>query len=155
MESDPKPTPTQQQNQTQRQVTPPTRPQPRATTSPKRPASTPTPPGLKRVKKLLRISRLQTVDSGDGYVRGVHTAPANQSEPTHFEAAVDSADFKPKPSFADKGFASRANRAHLHKRGIKSALMHKAQRNKPLSSRQKSANERISKTGSPRFQCNK
>ena len=79
-------------------------------------------------------------------MRGVHTAPANQSEPTHFEAAVDSADFKPKRSYADKGFSSRANRAHLHKRGIKSALMHKAQRNKPLSARQKSANKRISKT---------
>lgn len=87
-----------------------------------------------------------TVDSGDGYVRGVHTAPANQSEPTHFEAAVESADFTPKRSYADKGFSSRANRAHLHKRGIKSAIMHKAQRNKPLSPRQKSANKRISKT---------
>lgn len=87
-----------------------------------------------------------TVDSGDGYVRGVHTAPANQSEPTHFEAAVESADFTPKRSYADKGFSSRANRTHLHKRGIKSAIMHKAQRNKPLSPRQKSANKRISKT---------
>lgn len=87
-----------------------------------------------------------TVDSGDGYVRGVHTAPANQSEPTHFEAAIESADFTPKRSYADKGFSSRANRAHLHKRGIKSAIMHKAQRNKPLSPRQKSANKRISKT---------
>ena len=76
----------------------------------------------------------------------MHTAPANQSEPTHFEAAVESADFTPKRSYADKGFSSRANRAHLHKRGIKSAIMHKAQRNKPLSPRQKSANKRISKT---------
>ena len=102
---------------------------------------------LKKGKKSYFGFRVYTtVDSGDGYVRGVHTAPANQSEPTHFEAAVDSADFKPKRSFADKGFSSRANRAHLHQRGIKSALMHKAQRNKPLSARQKSANKRISKT---------
>ena len=69
----------------------------------------------------------------------------SQSEPTH-EAVVDSADFKPKRGYVDKGFSSRANRAHLHQRGIKSALMHKAQRNKPMSSRQKSANKRISKT---------
>ena len=102
---------------------------------------------LKKGKKSYFGFRVYTtVDSGDGYVRGVHTAPANQSEPTHFEAAVESADFTPKRSYADKGFSSRANRARLHKRGIKSAIMHKAQRNKPLSSRQKSANKRISKT---------
>jgi IS5 family transposase len=87
-----------------------------------------------------------TVDTGDGYVRGVHTAPANQSETTHFEAAVKSADFKPKRTYADKGFASAANRAHLRGCAIKSAIMHKAQRNKPLTQRQKNANKRISKT---------
>jgi transposase, IS5 family len=86
------------------------------------------------------------VDADDGFIRGVHTAPANQSESTHFEAAVASADFKPTRLYADKGFASRANRAHLHQRAIKSAIMHKAQRNKPLSARQKNANKAISKT---------
>ena len=105
---------------------------------------------LKKGKKSYFGFRVYTtVHSGDGYVRGVHTAPANQSEPTHFEAAIESADFTPKRSYADKGFSSRANRAnraHLHQRGIKSAIMHKVQRNKPLSSRQKSANKRISKT---------
>jgi transposase, IS5 family len=87
-----------------------------------------------------------TVDSEDGFVRGVHTAPANQSETTHFEAAVKSADFKPERTYADKGFASAANRKHLHGQGIKSAIMHKAQRNRPLSQRQRNANKAISKT---------
>lgn len=87
-----------------------------------------------------------TVDEGDGFVRGVHTAPANQSETTHFEAAVASADFKPVRTYADKGFASAANRAHLRGQGIKSAIMHKAQRNKPLSQRRRNANKAISKT---------
>lgn len=87
-----------------------------------------------------------SVDAQDGYVRGVHTAPANQSETTHFEAAVKSADFKPKRSYADKGFASAANRQHLRGQGIKSAIMHKAQRNKPLTQRQRNANKAISKT---------
>jgi IS5 family transposase len=87
-----------------------------------------------------------SVDAQDGYVRGVHTAPANQSETTHFEAAVKSADFKPKRTYADKGFASTANRQHLRGQGIKSAIMHKAKRNKPLTQRQRNANKAISKT---------
>jgi IS5 family transposase len=87
-----------------------------------------------------------SVDAQDGYVRGVHTAPANQSETTHFKAAVKSADFKPKRTYADKGFASAANREHLRGQGIKSAIMHKAQRNKPLTQRQRNANKAISKT---------
>lgn len=87
-----------------------------------------------------------TVDDGDGYVRGVHTAPANQSETTHFEAALARADFAPKRAYTDKGFASTANRQHLKNRRIKSAIMHKAQRNKPLTPRQKNANKRMSKT---------
>ena len=31
----------------------------------------------------------------------MHTTPANQSEATHFEAALESADFTPKRSYAD------------------------------------------------------
>jgi transposase, IS5 family len=87
-----------------------------------------------------------TVDAGDGFIRGVHTAPANQSEATHFQPAVAAADFKPTRLYADKGFASRANRAHLHQHSIKSAMMHKAQRNKALTQRQRNANKAISKT---------
>jgi transposase, IS5 family len=77
-----------------------------------------------------------TVDSKDGfddYARGVHTAPANQSETTHFEAAVKSADFTPCRTYSDKGVAIAASRKHLRSQGIKSAVMHKAQRNWPLS----------------------
>ena len=87
-----------------------------------------------------------TVDNHDGYVRGVHTAPANQSEFNHFKAGLAAADFTPKRTYADKGFASQANRSHLRDNQIKSAIMHRAVKNKPLSERQKNANKRISKT---------
>ena len=40
------------------------------------------------------------VDAQDGYVREVHTTPANQSEMMHFEAAIDGAH-------ADKGSGSQ------------------------------------------------
>lgn len=85
-------------------------------------------------------------DNGDGYVRGVHTAPANESEFNHFAPALAATDFKPARVYSDKGFASRANRIHLHSQQIKSAIMHRAAKNKPLTVRQKNANKRISKT---------
>jgi len=85
------------------------------------------------------------VDAQDGYVRGVRTAPANQSEMTHFEAAIDGAHIEANRVYADKGSASSANRQFLRKHKIKSAIMHRAYKNKPLSTRQKLANKLISK----------
>ena len=86
------------------------------------------------------------VDSNDGYVRGVHTAPANESEMRHFGKTVDAADFTPARVYADKGFSSRANRGHLRGKKIKSAIMHKGYRGKPLRERQINANKVMSKT---------
>lgn len=85
------------------------------------------------------------VDAQDGYVRGVHTAPANQSEVMHFEAAIGNAYIEADRVYADKGSASNANRQFLRKHKIKSAIMHRAYKNKPLSARQKLANKLISK----------
>jgi IS5 family transposase len=84
-------------------------------------------------------------DAQDGYVTGVHTAPANQSEMTHFKAAIESSHLKSKRVYADKGSSSKENRAWLHERKIKSAIMHKACRNRPLTERQKLTNRLISK----------
>jgi transposase, IS5 family len=85
------------------------------------------------------------VDEGDGYVRGVHTAPANESEMTHFTKAIEGAHIRPNRVYADKGSSSKANREWLRNRKIKSAIMHKAVKNKPLTARQKLANRLISK----------
>ena len=86
-----------------------------------------------------------TVDQEDGYVRGVHSAPANESEVSHFEAALKAADIEAARVLADKGYASAANRNHLKQRQQKSGIMHKAARNRPLTDRQKRANKLISK----------
>ncbi len=85
------------------------------------------------------------VDSEDGYVRGVHTAAANESEMAHFGAAIDGAYIEANRVYADKGSSSHANRQFLKRRKIKSAIMHRAYKNKPLSVRQKLANKLISK----------
>jgi transposase, IS5 family len=86
-----------------------------------------------------------TVDQEDGYVRGVHTAPANESEVTHFDKALQAANIKASRVLADKGYASAANRDSLKRQQVKSGIMHKAVRNKPLTARQKHANRLISK----------
>lgn len=87
------------------------------------------------------------VDAVDGYVVGVHTTPANVSEFKSFAPALATVtSIKPRRLYADKGYASAANRAHLQGQEIKSAIMHKANRNKPLSKRQKNANKCISRT---------
>lgn len=83
-------------------------------------------------------------DEHDGYVVGVHTAPANESEVTHFEAVVESSHLEMTRVYADKGSSSQKNRSFLRKKKIKSGIMHKAYRNKPLSDRQKRSNRLIS-----------
>jgi IS5 family transposase len=60
-----------------------------------------------------------TVDAQDGYVRGVHTAPANESEVTHLERALDAARITQNRLYADKGYASAAKRRSLRQRKIK------------------------------------
>lgn len=55
------------------------------------------------------------MDIGDRYVCGVHTAPSNSGEPTHFEAAVESADFTPKRSGAVNSFYRRASHTGAEK----------------------------------------
>ncbi len=71
----------------------------------------------------------KVVDTQDGYVRGIHTAPANQSKMMHFEAAIDGADIEANRVYADKGSSNHANRQYLKKRKIKRALMHRVYQN--------------------------
>ena len=67
---------------------------------------------------MVRISKSQfgyrsylVVDAQDGYVRGIHTAPANQSEMIHFEAAIDGAHIEANRVYADKGSGSQRQSA--------------------------------------------
>lgn len=86
-----------------------------------------------------------TVDENDGYVRGVHTAPANESEMNHFRPALEKAHIKANRVYADKGSSSNAHREWLKSNKIKSAIMYRAAKNRALTERQKRANKLISK----------
>jgi IS5 family transposase len=85
------------------------------------------------------------VDSEGGYVRGVHAAPANQSETKHLGHALEAAQMDVRCLYADKGYSSVANRVYLKEKKIKVGIMHRATKHKPLAARQKSANKLIGK----------
>jgi len=83
-----------------------------------------------------------TVDE-DGFYEKIHTTPANVSEVNQFEETIRGS--KAKRVLADKGYASQKNREIAKKNEIKDGIMHKAQKNKPLTSREKLINKLISK----------
>lgn len=60
-----------------------------------------------RPKKTITLE----VDAEDGYVRGVHTAPVNQSEMVHFETTIVGAHIEANRVYADKGSVSQRQSA--------------------------------------------
>lgn len=81
-------------------------------------------------------------DAADGYIESVHVQSANKAEVHELARAIDTASSQ--RIYADKGFASRANRKLLKERGLKDGLMEKALRNRPLTHWQKVKNRLIS-----------
>lgn len=82
-------------------------------------------------------------DSEDGFIENVHVTPANESEVKNLGNALGK--LRPKRVYADKGYASEANRAFLKGRGIKDGIMAKAVRGNALTERDKAVNRLISK----------
>jgi IS5 family transposase len=88
--------------------------------------------------------KLFAVVDEDGFCRHTDMTPANQSEVTHFaKVVVGMPRQKGMRVYSDKGNASAANRKLLKAHGLKDGIMHKAARNRPLTSRQKQINHLI------------
>ena len=86
-------------------------------------------------------------DDQEGMITAVITTAANQSDMHHIIDVTDKAKLKPGARVkADKGYASSANRQALAQKGFKDNIMHKAVKNKPLTSWQIKFNQIISKT---------
>ena len=86
-------------------------------------------------------------DDAEGMIMAVTTTPANESDMHYITDVVDRSVLKKGAKVkADKGYASAANRQALKERGLKDNIMHKAAKNKPLSSWQIKFNQIISKT---------
>jgi transposase, IS5 family len=84
------------------------------------------------------------VGEEDGAISRVKTTPANESETKYLREMAR--DLPTKKLLADKGFSSAENRKFLKDAGIKTRIMHKASRGKPLSKWQKLFNKAVSKT---------
>lgn len=83
--------------------------------------------------------------NAQGIVQKVITTPANCSDTKEFIPLLDGVKIPEEtPVLADKGYASQGNRSYLKSRGLQDGIMHKAQRNRPLTEVQKAINKAIS-----------
>tara|TARA_Y100000385_G_C13016575_1_gene604126 strand:+ start:80 stop:1201 length:1122 start_codon:yes stop_codon:yes gene_type:complete len=78
-----------------------------------------------------------------GFVEKALARPANEGEQPHFPSLVVGSTAE--RIMADKGMASAANRQYLKAQGYKDGIMHRAARNRPLTSWQKVFNRLVSK----------
>lgn len=83
-----------------------------------------------------------TVDE-EGYVLKTHTTPANEAEVNKLEILIK--NINAKRMSGDKAYDSKKNRELLKNNNIKSGLMFKAKKNKPLTRWQKKFNKLVSK----------
>jgi transposase, IS5 family len=102
---------------------------------------------IKKAGKLRFGYKKHIATDDQGLIRAVITTSANESDIVHLEDVVEKADLeKGSRVRADKGYSSEHNRSYLKKSGLKDGIMHKAVRNKPLSSHQQKFNRIVSQT---------
>lgn len=102
---------------------------------------------LKKAGKLHYGYKQHTVCNQDGYVLGIHTTSANESDIKNLGKTLDTITIKPRtPVYADKGYASEDNDKILADKKLKNRILHKAKKNKPLSAIEKAINKKISQT---------
>jgi IS5 family transposase len=87
------------------------------------------------------------VTDEEGLILGILTTPANVNEISNLEEVLNTADL-PEGIYlnADKGYASEKNEQILKTKKIKSRILHRARKGKPLTERQKLRNKLIGKT---------
>lgn len=96
--------------------------------------------------------KLHARSDEDGFIEKVHITPANAHESCHLDPLLDD-EADGKTLLADKGYASKANREHIHSKGYHDGIMHKASRNQALSEAQKQQNHYIKKNRYVIEQC--
>jgi transposase, IS5 family len=102
---------------------------------------------IKKAGKLRYGYKKHYVTDQEGLVLGVLTTAANVNEISNLEEVLDTADL-PKGIHlnGDKGYASAKNEEILKKKNIKSRILSKAKKGKPLTEREKLRNKLIGKT---------
>lgn len=102
---------------------------------------------IKKGGKLRYGYKKHYVTDKEGLVLGVLTTAANVNEIANLEQVLDTADL-PEGIYlnGDKGYSSAKNEEILKKKNIKSRILSKAKKGKPLTERQKLRNKLIGKT---------
>ena len=102
---------------------------------------------IKKAGKLRYGYKKHYVTDQEGLVLGVLTTVANVNEIANLEEVLDTADLPEGIHLnADKGYASVKNEEILKKKKIKSRILKKAKKGKPLTEREKLRNKLIGKT---------
>lgn len=101
---------------------------------------------IKKAGKLHYGYKKHVATDEQGLVRAIITTSANESDMNHLEDVVAKAGLeKGSRVRADKGYSSKDNRKYLKEKGLKDGIMHKALKNKPLTSHQTLFNKIVSK----------
>lgn len=102
---------------------------------------------IKKAGKLHYGYKQHTVSNQEGFILGIHTTAANESDIKNLENVLDTVKLKPRtPVYADKGYASEENDNVLIKKRLKNRILYKAVKNKPLTKLEKQINKKISQT---------
>lgn len=97
---------------------------------------------LKKGKKsYFGYKGFMVTDTDEGFIQTVHVESANESEIDKLEKIIP--EINAQRLYADKGYCSQNNRKLIRGK-FKDGIMYKAQKNKPLTNRQKIANKLIS-----------
>lgn len=97
--------------------------------------------------KLLYGYKQHTATNQEGFVLGVHTTAANESDIKNLEPVLNKLKISTgTPVYADKGYASQNNDNVIREKKLKNRILYKAVKNKPLSEIQKQINKKISQT---------
>ena len=101
---------------------------------------------VKKAGKLRYGYKKHVVTDEQGLVKAIITTAANESDIVHLADVVTKAKLKKGSRVrADKGYSSKSNRDYLKDHQLKDGIMHKAARNKALTSHQQSFNKIVSK----------
>lgn len=100
----------------------------------------------KKAGKIRYGYKKHVVTDPQGLVVGVLTTAANVNEIANLEEVLDTVDLEEAVHiYADKGYRSEKNEQLIKNKKCNSRVLHKAKKNKPLTSREKRRNKLISK----------
>ena len=102
---------------------------------------------IKKAGKLYYGYKQHVVTNQEGFILGIHTTAANQSDIKNLAATLNKVKLAPRtPVYADKGYASEENDNELIRKKLKNRILNKAVKNKPLTELEKQINRKISQT---------